>query len=52
VIDGQTAPNGWCDVHLPLGAFNGQTILLQVQATPVSDKAAQALWKTANLVAE
>jgi outer membrane protein assembly factor BamB len=51
-IDAQTAPEGWCDVRLPLGAFNGQTVLLQVQQLPIGDRPGTALWKSAELVFE
>ncbi|HUQ72868.1 MAG TPA: PQQ-binding-like beta-propeller repeat protein [Planctomycetaceae bacterium] len=52
VVDAQTAPNGWCDVRLPLGAFNGQTVLLQMQQRPVGDRAGLALWKSAEVISE
>jgi outer membrane protein assembly factor BamB len=51
-IDAETARDGWCDVHLPLGAFLGQTVLLQVQQVSQRDQSSQALWKSLDVISE
>uniref|UniRef100_A0A7C2JZH0 Pyrrolo-quinoline quinone repeat domain-containing protein n=1 Tax=Schlesneria paludicola TaxID=360056 RepID=A0A7C2JZH0_9PLAN len=52
VIDAQTAPDVWCDVHVPLGAFIGQTVLLQVQQTTSGDQPGLGLWKSLEIISE